>query len=98
MLMPLVATGTQVGVVGVLIIGGILISQEVLSPPELTAFFLYLIYVITPLVTVVSSMGELKEAGVSKQRLVELHQGLPNPILYPGLTISVSSTPVACSA
>ena len=78
LIMPVVSIGTQVGIVGVLVLGGALTVRGDLAPGALASFFLYLIYVITPLVTIATSLGELKESRVSKDRLEVLHEDL-NP-------------------
>lgn len=76
MLLPIVSIGTQVGLVGVLILGGFLASRSEFGAPEFVSFFLYLVYAIAPLVTIATSAGELKEAQVSKGRLIEVFDAL----------------------
>lgn len=76
LLLPIVSIGTQVGIVGVLVLGGVLTASDLLTPAALASFFLYLVYVITPLVTIATSLGELKESRVSKERLATLHADL----------------------
>lgn len=76
LLPPIVSIGTQVGIVGVLVLGGVLTANGSLTPAGLAAFFLYLVYIITPLVTIATSLGELKESRVSKDRLTRLYNDL----------------------
>ncbi|RLP81332.1 ABC transporter ATP-binding protein [Mycetocola lacteus] len=83
LILPIINMATQVSLVGVLLLGGVQIGNEDLTPAALATFFLYLVYMISPLVTLGLSLGELREAAASHARLQVIYETLPEDETQP---------------
>ncbi|WP_237235376.1 ABC transporter transmembrane domain-containing protein [Rothia nasisuis] len=77
LLLPVVNIATQISLVLVIVGGGYLITQGQLSFSSLATFLLFLIYMVSPLVSIATVMGELKESKVSQNRLLEIFKHMP---------------------
>jgi ATP-binding cassette subfamily B protein len=72
MLMPAMNVGTQVSLAVVITWGMARTATGVLPIEDLTAFVMYLFYVVSPLVTLFMSIGELQQGRAAIDRVAEL--------------------------
>ncbi|RJF42483.1 ABC transporter ATP-binding protein [Actinomyces sp. 2119] len=77
LILPVVNIGTQLGLVGVLLAGGYMVTRGDLETSALVAYFLYLVYMVSPLVSLGIALGDLREADASWERLRTLESTLP---------------------
>ncbi|RLP71899.1 ABC transporter ATP-binding protein [Mycetocola tolaasinivorans] len=98
LILPIINTGTQVSIVGVLILGGVEIARGNLEPAQLATFFLFLVYMISPLVTIAVSLGELGEAEASRARLKVVFDGLPGEPGTAEVKLPASPPSLSCTS
>ncbi len=77
LILPVVNIGAQIGLVAVLLVGGLMVTHESLTISELVSYFLYFVYMLSPLVALGIALGNLREAEASWARLHTLSQTLP---------------------
>lgn len=77
LILPGVNIATQVSLVIVILGGGYLAATEVISIASLATFLLFLVYMVSPLLSMALVLGDLKESGVSQKRLIDLYDALP---------------------
>lgn len=75
---PMINLGIQASLVIVVLTGGMLLGEGRIGVSELTSFLLYLVYLISPLVTVAMALGELQSVKVSRDRVAALLDKLPS--------------------
>lgn len=77
LILPVVNIGAQIGLVSALLVGGFMVTRADFTASALVSYFLYLVYMISPLVALGIALGDLRQAEASRDRLQALEETLP---------------------
>ena len=72
LLQPTMNVGTQAALALVIVVGVMRVSSGILSIADVTAFLMYLFYLIAPLVNMFSAVGQLQQGRASLERVATL--------------------------
>lgn len=72
LLQPTMNVGTQLALAGAIIVGVVRLHEGHISMAQLTAFIMYLFYLVAPLVTLFSAFGQIQQGRASMDRVTEL--------------------------